>query len=99
MDGTLMKVSARVAATIAGAAAAAALGLGTAHADIVQGNPGGGPGKGCVLFNGTVLTDGQSYSTSIGTLITCKNGQVCRESPSKGTAEKCRVEAATRSPA
>jgi hypothetical protein len=99
MDSTMTKLFGRVAATIAGAGAAVALGLGTAHADIVQHNPGGGPGKGCVMYNGTVLTDGQSYSTSIGTLITCKNGQVCRESPSKGTAEKCRVEAGTRSPA
>lgn len=95
----MTKVFGRVAATIAGVGAAAALALGTAHADIVQHNPGGGSGRGCVMANGTVLTDGQSYSTSIGTLITCKNGQVCRESPSKGTAEKCRVEAGTRAPA
>jgi len=90
----------RAAAALAGAAVAAALGTGTAQADIVQHNPGGGPGRGCVMANGTVLTDGQSYSTSIGTLITCKNGQVCRESPSKGTPEKCRIEAGTtRAPA
>lgn len=85
----------RTAVAIAGAAVAAALGMGTAHATIVQENPGGGPGRGCVMANGTVLTDGQSYSTSIGTLITCKNGRVCRESPSKGTPEKCRIEAGT----
>ncbi len=90
----------RAAVVIVGAAVAAALGMGTAHATIVDGSPGGGPGRGCVMANGTVLRDGQSYTTSIGTVITCIDGFVCRHTPSKGTrADSCRIEAGTKSPA
>jgi|KBSSwiStaDraftv2_1062776.scaffolds.fasta_scaffold02067_24 hypothetical protein len=87
----------RAAAAFAGAAVAAALGMGTAHATIVHGSP-GGPGRGCVMYNGTVLKDGQSYTTSIGTVITCIDGFVCRHTPSKGTgADSCRIEAGSKS--
>ena len=92
----MTKISHRIALTIAGAAVAVGLGAGVAHAD--QSNPAPKKWHGCVMYNGTVLADGQSYTTSNGQTITCIDGFICR-TLKDGTSRPCQIEAGTTPPA
>jgi hypothetical protein len=92
----MSKISHRVAATIAGVAVAIGLGAGVAHAD--RSNPAPKKWHGCVMYNGTVLADGESYTTSNGQTITCIDGFICR-TLKDGTSRPCEIEAGVTPPA
>ena len=69
----------------------AATGMASGVAGAEPKDPGPPKGAGCRLANGTVLRDGQMYTTSNGTTIWCASGQVCRMNKSNKTS--CGVEA------
>jgi hypothetical protein len=50
------------------------------------------------MYNGTVLADGESYTTSNGQTITCIDGFICR-TLKDGTSRPCEIEAGVTPPA
>jgi hypothetical protein len=81
-------------AAVAIASAVLAVGFTAGVAQAKNRNPNPNTHHGCVMYNGTVLTDGQSYTTSSGTKITCIDGFVCR-TLSSGRDIPCQIESGT----